>query len=361
MGDLTLEIYCSSSFIDKCGNLSTLLKRYKKHSHNIIFILDTQVCVLFREFYNSPLKFKFEKKYKESYEAIKYLHSMLYKYRENIVCALAIDESSRRLNDFSLNYDKQRNTNMAVQCLLQMNPYQFEKFSFTVKPSNAIKDNSKKVKSKIDALKQDIPYIEYLRVIYACMLKLYLLKRTNEEKMCKYKEFLNFIDKEIDLTISQVTVFSIFYIFDEYGTIKKIMDKKAKCFEELIHNIWNASIDMYFITFARMLVTQNELPVLVTADKELYKLDNMMKYQEISFDENGDVLSERHEVGLFDSLDFLKPNERTVLIEIDNKFKRRRLLKDKVRKPYDDSILNLCKKMEADLETVFEKLKIIHN
>jgi hypothetical protein len=360
VGGVRLEIYCSSSFIDKCETLTTLLQKYKEYSNNIVFILDTNLCILFREFYNSPLKFKIKKEYKESYQIIKKLHSMLYLYRNNIICALAIDESSRTLDDFSLNHDKQRNANIAVQYLLQMNPYQFEKFALTVKPSNEIKDSSQKSNSKINALKQDIPYIEYLRVIYVCMLKLYLLKRINSENICKYKEFLDFIDKEIDLTISQVTAFAVFYVFDEYGSIKKILDKKgAKSFSEVLHNIWNASIDMYFITFTRMLVTRNELPVLVTSDKNLYKLDSMMKYLRISFDEKGNVFPESHEIGLFDNLDFLKPNERTALLELNNNFVKSRKLKGKTRNPYDDSILDICKQLEDELEVVLEKSQII--
>lgn len=154
--------------------------------------------------------------------------------------------------------------------------------------------------------------------------------------------------------MSQINVFSGFYIFDDYSSIKKIMDKKGKSLAEILHNIWNASIDMYFITFARMFIRPNEIPVLVTSDKHLYKLDSMMKYHRISFDNNGDVIPEGHEMELLDNLDFLKMDERDAFLKLTDDFNKRRKAKGETRDPYDNSILNICEQLENELNILIE-------
>ncbi|SMC92512.1 hypothetical protein [Sporomusa malonica] len=349
-----MEIYCSSSFIKECGNIYALLDNYKEYKNNIIYILDTNLCILYRDFYYAPLSFKTKRP--ECYSAIKELHSLLSPYHSNIIYALAIEESSRTVSNFTMNQQKQREITSAIQQIFQMNTYQFERFALTVKKVNIVKDYSPKGNSKINALKQDIPFIPYIRVIYVCLLKLYLLKRLNKGKIYKYIDFLAFIDEKVDMVLSQVLTFAIFYIFDECGSLKKIMDKKENSLSELIHNIWNASIDMYFITFTRMLISSNELPVLITADKNLHKLNDMIIYRKFSLDENNKVSPQIHEMGVYGRINFLSKSELDEILQLNNDFNRKRRHKNHTRDPFDNSILDLCAYLEDELKLSYNKV-----
>lgn len=340
-----MTFYYSSLFFDKQINSLRDLSQYE----NVTLILDTNTCVYLRDFYDTPNYFV------ESHSSIMpdFLNFLgeIQRYNFNIEIGLGIDESCRNLEDFSLNQPKKEAMLNSVTSMLSVDIESLINRNY-YGDINQIKDSTRKTNSKISSLNQDSAFSGLNIPSYACMLKIYTLneevKKERLSKLDSMKKIIRFMDEEIDLVGATVLSFALNY-FGENPDFRKILKKKAKNKEAVLHNIWNAALDICFpILVSSCFSNDNGIPVLVTSDKGLNSLTNSLKLESV-FTSNGKITNDP-QLTSFEEKNTTWTNEELLEIEnIINNLQIRRLLKlSKIEK--SDEAIEKMMKIIADLE-----------
>lgn len=251
--------------------LDEIIKQYPKS----VLVLDTNICVYFREFYNNPQEFI--NNYSTVIEDLVHLLGSIERYDLEVAIGLGLDESCRQLESFELHQMKKAQMRESLINLLNLDSISLFQLIYSNQEIESIKDITKKTTSKIDAFKHEDSIFSGLNLpTYACMLKIYLLNEELKNKKITrfqaFEEINRFMDEELDLVGASVAAFA-FHYFGDNTLIKKMLNKKAKNKNDIIHNIWNASLDVCIpLIVANHYGEEDGIPILVTADKGLNNL-----------------------------------------------------------------------------------------
>jgi len=260
--------------------LEDILEQYPKK----IVVLDTNICVYLREFYNNPSEFI--KKYSSIIEDLINLLGKIERYDLDVSFGIGLDESCRNLDSFELQQEKQTQMRESILNLLNLDSFALIQLIYSNQVIESIKDITKKGKSKIEALKHQDSYFTGLNIpTYACMLKIYLLnldlKSNKINRLQAFEEVIKFMDQKLDLVGASIATFA-FHYFGGNKLIKNILNKSAKNENEVIHNIWNASLDVCIpLIVSNHYSEEDGIPILVTADKGLNKLIELISLNNI--------------------------------------------------------------------------------
>lgn len=346
-----MSIYFSSMFTDDIGNLEIFLDKHGSSINTVKVILDSNICVQYEKYIRYPAKYRAQNF--EWYSILQNLQRILFNCKDKIYANLAIDESTNAIADNSTIVDKKENLIESLKKIIFMHPVEFEKQSLIVKnlekPTFSKQEKPTSKISVLSSITKETPYIYYLRLIYPSLIKLYLLNKLMDDKFVIFEEFLNFIDERIDLALSPLVVFSIYYIFDNQNKIAKILKHKSKTFADMIHNFWNASMDLYFISNAANHIEENITPIFITADKSLHLLSQKLIYKKFTIRKDGGIGQSQNEVGVNDDFAFMKNKDKEKMIEINNAFSQKRISKKHIKVKNNPYILDVCKEMEEEL------------
>lgn len=344
-----MTFYYSSLFFDKKINSLQDLAQYD----NVTLIFDTNTCVYLRDFYDTPNKF-IKNNSSIMSDFMNFLGD-LQRYNFDIEIGLGIDESCRNLEDFSLNQAKKEAMLNSVISMLSLDVESLINRIY-YGDINQIKDSSRKTNSKISSLNQDSVFSGINIPSYACMLKIYVLneeiKKQKLSKLDSMKKIIKFMDEEIDLVGATVLSFALNY-FGENPDFRKILKNKAKNKaknkESILHNIWNASLDICFpLLVSSCFSNEKGIPVLVTSDKGLNSLTNSLKLETI-FTNNGKITNYPQLTSFEDKNTTWTIKELIEIENMINDLQIRRLPKLSKIEKNEDTIQKMMK-IIADLE-----------
>lgn len=340
----------SSMFIEeKIQNTQELVDKYGEEQFVLVF--DTNICIYIRQFYNNPIKFK--NRNKSIYNSLINLLQPIIKNKSYVYPDLGIQESSRSKKDFTLNKAKEKEMKTAIKTIISMNLQELNYFAKTLKFKKPIKDNSKEVESKIAALEKNNVFKNMLPLLYACSLKLYELEvYSNISRVDKMKKLIDFMDKKVDCFLTVIMQYGYHYF---NGVHKKIIQKKEKSLPKLMHNIWNASIDLSFPYLANFLFDSlNKTPVFVTNDKRLHSVIKGLNIK-VAFANKSKLsgLPQGTEIDL-SSANWGKNDIETVHNYYKKVHLNRGFLKQKFKCQNKNYMIRLCRKLENNIKINYE-------
>lgn len=282
-----MTIHYSSLFlkdkIESASQLSTI--------DNCLLVLDTNICIYLRDFYQSPIKFIKSNPYIWT-ELRDFLLTVIQHHFE-VNIGLGIDEACRSMDTFEIIPKKRNQMILHVTKVLEMDYQELLEYTTMLVFHTPIKDNTSKSQTKIVSALQESAFNNLCVFHYACMLKAYLLDldvQTNSlSRVEAMFEYLRFMDKEIDLISSAALSFGVHY-FGGNPDVRKLLIKKGKNsrqVEGIIHNIWNASLDLCFpIIVSNYFDLNKYIPIFVTHDDALSVIFNSLKMSVVFTESN---------------------------------------------------------------------------
>jgi hypothetical protein len=277
------QIYFTSSTISSKQFLS--IEQLIEHlgHQNILLCFDTNVVVYFRDMFLNPLEFI--EKHKDISNSVRYLVEQIDRYDLQVDARFGVEESSRNINDFSINQEKHQQTHEAVSELFKMN---MDKLDIHIKKGgvfNPIKNNTERKNSKIASLNQRSSFQNLLIISYVLSLKTRILFAQVENKTLSeleaMKAFCLFMTNEVDC-VSATSYLYALHLFGKVEDFKGILiNKKNSSFGTKLHQIFNGAIDLIFSTMINHLPSlekkyENLTPILVTFDKRLSTIHSLL-------------------------------------------------------------------------------------
>lgn len=340
-------MYYISSFVDdRFDNFAEVLNKIDKNK--ILLVFDSNICIYLSDFFESPNEFI--NRLPAVWNELEHLLLQIKKHDLYVNVSLGIDESCRNKSNFDLIPDKLQERLFHVEQVLFMSPEEILKFRHSSHTIIPIKDQTIKKTTKITSFDKESSFKNLLEISYASMLKAYLLycetkdsSKTNYQALLDYFEFLN-------STLDVWGVNSHFGVlfFGENINVRKMLLKSSKTVEDLLHNIWNASIDLIFPTLVNFhFKTDTFIPVLVTQDKDLATFSQSMKLK-MAFTTDGLHLSRNRQIftGICLNTNWKDPQKIT---ELYNIYTLKRIEKNKEIDIATKmkTIYSLCKELET--------------
>lgn len=263
----------------------------------IILIFDTNIVIDFRDFYFNAKTFSTNPKFQGTYFSVRYLVEQIERYDLELGAQFALEESSRSLRDFKLNYPKAQQTNNALKNLFSMNIEKFDKHIEQNLTEQQIIATEDFPDSKIECLKTESTFQDLLILSYIAALKMYDLMMTIEKNQMTHLQamlqFITFLDEEINV-FGAAFIGYAFNIFGGYSELKPLIfstEKKNK--NKRLHKIFNGAIDLVFPNIADKSQSMymgpqynsNLIPVFVTRDKYISILHSILNTVE-KFDDS---------------------------------------------------------------------------
>lgn len=290
------QIYFTSSYLPEGRTLSLEELSNYVDLRKIVLVLDTNLVVDYRDFFLSSQKF-IENRH-DTYMSLRYLVEQLDRCEIETNFLLGLDESTRRLSDFSRIAEKFDQASKILSSMLNSGIDQLDEFIKLNGEIAPVIDTSKKTISKVKALGQDFIGEQLLTVGYLLSLKLVDLKLTQEHGVISraeaFKQFLNFAIHEVDVIISAIVNYAL-HIFGGVDSLRGILflkGMKSSSRENVIHQIFNGSIDLIFPTLVNVIPkicypNKGQLiPVFATRDEKLAEIHSL-SYAKLIVD-NGD-------------------------------------------------------------------------
>lgn len=276
-----MNFYFSNMYDNSPINDFEDLKK-RDYFDKVILHLDSNICIYLRDFYDIPTKFQSTGNEKIVNELKLFLKSV----KENNVevnYSLGVEESCRNKQNFQINSEKAMQMIKSIESILSMDYFQVIEHEKLIKPNNQSKDFSNLPISKIDNLEVDSSFKDVLTIMYASLLKLYLLdkKSVSIKKHELMIEYLDFLDEDIDM-ISPSYILLGHYFFSETSKMKKMIHPKKKETIEILQAIWNASIDLCLtVLVPSRMRDDHQIPIFVTADEKLHKIISALQIKAI--------------------------------------------------------------------------------
>lgn len=239
--------------------------------------LDTNICIYLTKFYKEPSSFV-----SVTDNISEELLSLLKNIEMNdllVDFSLGLEEACRELSDFEINISKFHDMNNAIRSLFEMNYFKMLQHSKLIKFEPFIKHETRKTNSKTNSLESASSFQQLLFVSYACLLKMYILDKKKDSKSNTQLiiEYFDFVEKEIDIFSTSITIFAHYY-FSGNNKIRRLIHKTKNNAEEKLHAIWNASLDLTFPALvSQKFIKDKIIPIFVTADENLWLIFDSMK------------------------------------------------------------------------------------
>lgn len=253
----------------------------------VALVYDSNIVVYYREFYLNPKHFTDNPVNKDIVHVIRYLNEQVIRYNLKVLALLGVDESSRRKSDFSINDDKWNQTHEALNVLLHLDSFDFDKFIQIKIPQEPFVDKGEYPNSMLPFLEQKSLYQHPLIVMYLLCLKVILLYFRFESCEITRKEAIDelnrFMREEID-SISGTIYFLSLHLFGGSNEFKNIFfPKKNLAINEKLHRILTGAIDLVLPAIVNKVTNSyyrmpipDLIPVFVSTDKRISKLHSLM-------------------------------------------------------------------------------------
>lgn len=319
--------------------------------NKITLVLDTNICIYLRDFYQSPLNLK-----SETWELLReFLFNVEYHDFE-VNFGLGCEEACRSKETFEVNEEKREQMTHQIKKVFDMNFAEMLQYKEAMIFHKSVRDESNKSQTKLKSFNEDDDFQRFILLAYTCLLKLYLLDKEmeSEESISKTDQIIKYIDfmeQEMDLIGLSCLIFGI-HFFAGNMKIRRILYKKnnkPKTIKDWIHSIWNASIDLVFPNFVSMHSNGAQIiPVFVTNDVALWNIFEIMKFKILNT--NGDKIMN---IPQFMEIDYPKEGlEESDITKIDNYINRmmlRRMYK-MIERPSNSEIVERIRKVAVKLE-----------
>ncbi|TFE01477.1 hypothetical protein [Jeotgalibacillus salarius] len=347
-----MNVYFSNVYDHSSINSFNDLKK-KDYFDNTVLYLDTNLCVYLRDFYDTPSLFQRSHNERVVTEVKSFLRNVI-ENNVRINYEFGVEESCRNKQTFQVNYDKAFQMIDSLKNVLSMNYYQIVEHSKLIKPNNQIKDISELQTSKIDNLEVDSSFKDLVTIMYASLLKLYLIEKNsvNRKRHELLMQYLNFLDKELDMYSASYILLG-HYFFSETPKMKKMIHPKKKDISHTFQAIWNASIDLCLTVLVPSKINNsNGVPIFVTADEKLHKIIDSLKIKAM-FD-NGSNYMYPPVVEI--NLEKVKWNDQElqILNDFENGIAKRRqqdiILMAKYEKSYKSKLIENARVLIMELE-----------
>ncbi|WLD93802.1 hypothetical protein [Alkalihalobacillus sp. AL-G] len=323
------------------------------YSDQIVFYLDTNICINLRDLYDIPSEFKQRNNGTVFKETLFFLREIK-KNNIKLNYQFGIEEACRSKQNFQLNVNKLIEMKTSIDNILSMDYLEILEHSLLIRQNNQIKDNTVIQNSKFESLNQDSSFKDLVTVMYTALLKLYLLNMNhNKEKFELMIDYLNFLDKELNLVSPSYALLGHYYL-SETSNMKKIIHPRKKEFKEIIHAIWNTSIDLSLTVLIPSKIQNDKgIPIFVTADERLYKIFDCIKIRAIFNSGNNSILPPMVEVDL-SKIEWNDQEFKLISQEEDkimnNRIKRVHQLLQKNKQSIAQNALNLVVKLEDEIK-----------
>lgn len=282
-----MEIYFNSMYTDNTlADLNEYVKKYT--AENIVLVLDTNICIYLRDFYNRPMEIVNRQ---DIWPKVRQLLKDIEILDLEVDYSLGIEEACRNLKDFSLDRDKLTEMYQCINSLFELDYIQMLQHSQLIKVNELKKDTTKREMTKIEALTQPSQFKNLVSNTYASVLKLYLLENFDVEstQLEKMKKYLDFISEEIDIIGIAEVVFASHYLSGNSAIASLIHKESKKKPERVIHALWNASIDLTMPALVGVKgMKDNKLTIFVTADGAINEIINGMYIKTVISDKLND-------------------------------------------------------------------------
>lgn len=304
---------------------------------DIILVFDTNLVIYYRDLYLNSKRVSTTDELSDIYLILRYLVEQIHGYDLEVNASIGVDESSRQKEDFSLNMEKFKQTQLALICLFSMD---IEKLDEYIKKEIVIepvitKGNS--TLSKINSLSQISIFQNPLIISYVAALKIFILHNKLSKKVITpreaYEEFYLFLAKEINCIGATLIMFAL-HLFGGVEEFKAMLFTKAKASkEDKIHQLFNGAIDLiypYIVNkiqeiFPTLNNSKKLIPVFVSTDKRLSTLHSLINTKMIF--ESSDEINynpELTEVSFFDNMNWTNDDlaffRELHIKDLDNRF-----------------------------------------
>lgn len=347
MGD-HMKVHFSSMYIQKT------IKSFEEIANDfpldkIELILDTNLCILLRDFYREPQKIV--ERTDGTWEELKKLLFIIEHYDLEVDYSIGAEESCRNLSDFELNYSKLFEMREHISSLFSMDYFEMIKHSTKIKNIEPVKNSTSKTRTKIASLEKESTFQNLLYVGYTCLLKLFLLRKRQGEKpnVQLMIEYIDFMDKELDCISLSHLLFGYCYLS---GKLTKLIHSN-NVVENKIHAFWNAAIDLTLpALIGRRLIKNNKLPIFVTGDERLWTIFDAMKVRALITDLPNLVAPPAIEtdmsIGNWSDDDFITLDKYLTIVQ------RKRLSKQLNKTEVINRSKNLCIDLEKEVITLLD-------
>lgn len=274
-GGDSLKFNYSSQYIkERITSIGDLINKYDSDSFELF--LDTNICIYLREFYREPNKTIANDKL---WGELKKLLKDINLYDINVDYSIGLEESSRSLSDFQIIEDKYIETLTSLQYIFQMDYFEIIEHSKIIKFSPPVKDSTKRLSTKKSGLEEQSYFQNLMLLSYACLLKLYLIYNDDSEisNLEKMKNYLDFLSNEIDIMSLSHIIYG-HLLLSGHHKARTLIHPKKKTVENMIHAIWNASLDLTLPTLVSIQFNKSKkIPVFVTRDELIWMIFDSMK------------------------------------------------------------------------------------
>lgn len=275
-----MSITYSSAFLEQQVNSISELAKYIPSS-KVKLVLDTNICIIIREFYQRPNKLS-----EDSWNFLKQFIQEVHSNNILIDYSLGCEEACRSNDKFQINEKKLIQMSSHLKQVFNMSYEQFLLYRESEVDIAPIKDETQKHDTKLEALNEPSSFQNIMLINYAGLLKSFLIQKFDyDDNLSKLLRFYSFLDNEVDV-IGPNLMFGI-YLFGGDTNIRKLLFKKYKDEEQLLHNILNAAIDLSFLTLVTNRYEVGKyIPVFATRDIGLGVMFRTMKLRFAITDEH---------------------------------------------------------------------------
>lgn len=255
----------------------------KLEVYNTVYILDSNIVADLEKFYYSPNKLE-----EKRINSIIQLLTEAKQKKIKLDCRYALTELSTDYIDGGVIDEKYNKMKVAINNLQRKSEKQLIKYSQYGKGVE-YKDTQTRLTNDFGEITKVIDKTLQLLVFsFAPLLKLYeiLQKEKNASKLKIFKEYIEFLDKNIKMVNCYEIAAASYYLFtsgDEHDQVQSLLKINNKM--ELIRKTWNSSWDITFLRYindisARLCNCESGVPeynyVLITRDKALGKISKLL-------------------------------------------------------------------------------------
>ncbi|MFJ5789000.1 hypothetical protein ACIP9G_02840 [Lysinibacillus sp. NPDC093197] len=249
-----------------------------------LFVIDTNFAIMIREFVMNKEEFMktYGKMYDDFIEAIKLIRNNFYR----IVYQYSCEEASRDKKTGNLNLEKYKIMTKCFEKVFQID--------VDTTPISDIKEFTTPINmTKVPLLKNNGLYKHISIINYVMLVKAFMLKHYNTEKIDKVKiiSFLDFMENEVRIFSPITQTFAIHYFGQDSNILKGI--KKSKGYEYILNKLYAAAIDLTIPTIAAQLSEKTgyiEIPIFVSFDQGLNTIFDSLLIEKLGETSSGKIV-----------------------------------------------------------------------
>lgn len=332
----------------KRGKIEDINELTKNDELAFTYILDTNIVIYIRDYYEDKLKFMNNNK--KIYEEFKDTIHFLKNTNSLIVYQFACDECCKDKKTGITNVEKYK---YMVHCLNKVLNKNFsDEYLLDVVNLEKI-DKSRISILKSSSTSREIRVITYPLLLKALILKKYYEHLNNEEKII---QFIKFMDEEVNISSPMYILFAIYY-FGNYSTILKNININ-KDLDYIMDKVLAAAIDLSLPTISAQLVEIFDyelVPIFVTFDKGIKDIFDSLYIKDLVL--FNDKMLPAYQFDISKNVTWDRKQLKRILnlaLDVADKRKEKFNNNDKLSSDFQ-SYIEITKKVESQLKACHEK------